>query len=369
MKYFYRILFVLFFAAPACFGTHLKGGEIRYTYLSPQTYKISVLLYLDPTSGGGATEAQSTVTVCMGDKNVIEVSRVSMTPLTDSSGIVVGLYEGTYTYPSAGLYQISASINNRTSTLNFPNGMSTPMLLWTTIETQFNNSSPVFPFLHFTAGVRQVFTVDLKPTLPDVDSVSFRLQKLSKTSPGTCSVRRVDSSFVFPNDVSKTGTFGIKQVEKKLVWTAPEQVGVYSYALVADEWRDGIKISESYREGSIFVTDRPGKTVDIPDYVYAGELDGIITSIPKLDSPEISIAIEAYPVPTADYVTVKAYSKQRSIIKLELIDLHGRVLKEFTAKTADIIFQEQFDLRNYSPGIYIIRAGNGLEFTSQKVVR
>ena len=368
MKYIYNFCIFILLLSPACFATHIKGGEIRADHISGQTYKISVMLYLN-TESGEAANSQNAVEVCTGDGSVITVSRTSYNNLANNSGIAVALFETNYTYPSSGSFQISTSLNNRTNVVNYAYGEQSPVFLWTVLNTEIINSTPVLPYLSFSAGVKQVFSLDLKPTNTDTDSVSIRLQKLSKPSPGTCGVRMIDQTYIYPNDVNKTGTFKINQTEKKLVWTAPEQVGSYLYAMVVDEWRDGIKISETYREGMIDVTDKSGPTVEIPAYDYAENPGGLITTTPSPDSPEISIVVEAYPVPTEDYVTVKAYSKKQSIIKLQLIDMHGRILNEIKSSAPAGTIQEQFDLSNYPKGIYIIRAENDLDAVSQKILR
>lgn len=370
MTYFYKIAIFILLLSPCCFATHITGGEIRASYVSGQTYKISVLLYFDIVNGAAAVNAQNDIQACMGDGNVITISRASSYALSDSSGIGVGLYEANYTYPSSGTFQISVSESTRTNALNFPEATSSPFFIWTVLNTQMSNVTPVLPNLNFKAAVRQVFSLDLKATVSDADSISARIQKLSKPSPGTCGVRSLEQSFTFPNDVTKNGTFKINRADKKLVWTAPEQVGRYLYAMVVDEWRDGIKISETYREGTIFVTDKAGPSVEIPPYVYAQEAgDEVITSIPKLDTPEASIAVEAFPIPTADFITVKAYSKNRSVIRLQVIDLQGRVLQEIKSSAPEIAIQRQFDLSNYAKGIYLIRAVNDNESVTQKILR
>ena len=368
MNLLYRIFILILFVSPACFATHLAGGEIRASNVSGQTYKISVLLYFDVASGSSAADATNEVSVCMGDGNVVAIPKISATPLTGSTGIVLALFEKNYSFPSSGTFQISLSLTSRSTALNFPNGSESTFFLWTVLNTQLSNSTPVLPNMVFSAGAKQVFSMDLKPTIIDSDSITFRLQKLSKPSPGTCGVRSVDQSYIYPNDVSKTGTFKINQLEKKLVWTAPEILGSYIYALVVNEWRDGVKISETYREGRINVTDKPGDTVQIPPYQSAEEGD-VITSIPNLESPEISIAVDAYPVPTEDYVTARAYSKRQSVIKLQLIDINGRVLREANSGSSATVFQQKFDLRKFAHGVYIIRATNDTESTSQKIVR
>lgn len=369
MNFLYKICILFCLISSQVFASHIKGGEIRASHISGQTYKISVQLYFDAVAGAGPAEAQSAVEVCMGDKNVITVQRTSLNELPGNAGVSVGLYETNYTYPSSGRYQISASINNRTNIVNYPNGNQSNVFLWTILNTEVANSTPVLPNLNFSAGIKQVFSLDIKATNTDADSVSVRLQKLSKPSPGTCGVRSIDQSYVYPNDITKTGTFRVNQTEKKLVWTAPEQAGSYLYAMVVDEWRGGINISETYREGMIDVTDKPGPSVEIPPYDYAENPGGPVTSTPSLDSREISIAVEAYPVPTDNFINVKAYSKKQSVIKMQVIDMHGRVLDEIKSAIPMAVMQEQFDLSDYPKGIYIIRAENDQESVSQKVLR
>ncbi|WP_439558090.1 T9SS type A sorting domain-containing protein, partial [Dyadobacter sp.] len=145
-------------------------------------------------------------------------------------------------------------------------------------------------------------------------------------------------------------------------------VGNYLFAMLVTEWRAGVIISESYREGSIAVVDKPGPPVEIPPYESA-EFGNPVTSIPKVSSPEISMALEAFPVPTEDFVTVKAYSKNKAVIRLQLVDMNGRILREISSKTPVISVQERFDLRNMAHGIYLIRADNATHSATQKVVR
>jgi hypothetical protein len=369
MKSIYGILFLIALTCNAAFATHLRGGEILAKHISGQTYNITVRLYLDTQSGGNTGETMTEVTVCLGNGATKNLRKTTTVLLPNSTNVMVSDFEGQYTFPSTGIFQISASIDNRTSGfLNLDKSEMTPAFLWTVIDTQATNSTPVLSYLSFDAGVKQVFSVDLTPTAADSDSISVKVSKLSKASPGTCGVRMIDRTYLFPNEISSTGTFKIDPASKKLVWTAPEFVGNYLFAMVVTEWRAGVVISESYREGSITVTDKPGPPVEIPPYESA-EYGNPITSVPRVESPEVSMAIEAFPVPTDDFVTVKAFSKKRAVIRLQLIDLNGRVLREILTKTPVISVQEQFDMRNMTHGIYLIRADNTTDSVSQKVVR
>ncbi|ACT91516.1 T9SS type A sorting domain-containing protein [Dyadobacter fermentans] len=364
MKSVYCILLLILLSAYA-HATHLRGGEILASHVSGQTYNIKVRLYLDMQNGEGAANALNAITACLGNGDTKDIPRTSLTSL--STGVSVGEFETSYTYASSGIYQISVALDNRSGQmLNLPNAQMTSQFLWTVIDTQAPNSTPVLPYLEMVAGAKQVFSVELKPSVADNDSITIRVARLSKPSPGTCGVRMLDHSYRFPNEVSSRGTFRIEQ--NKLVWTAPEVLGNYLFAMVVVEWRNGAKISESYREGMVTVIDRPGETVEIPAY-ESSEFGGVVTSIPNVDSPEVSMAIEAYPVPTESFVTVKAYSKQRAIIRLQLIDMNGRVLREIATKVPEIAIQQEFDMRNLVRGVYLIRASNEKDAVTQKVLR
>lgn len=338
------------------------------TNISGQTYSIKARLYMDMQHGEAAANALTSVIACMGDGNTKELVRTSLTPLP-LSHISVGEYEARYTFPSAGIFQIAVSLDNRSGgILNLPNSMHTSQFVWTVIDTQSPNTTPVLPYLAFTAGVRQVFTIDLKPTALDPDSISARVVRVSKPSPGTCGVRMPDHSYLFPNEISSSGTFKIEPATKQLVWKAPEVLGDYIFAMLVTEWRNGTKVSESYREGVISVIDKPGETVQVPPY-ESSEYGGVITSAPQVKSVEMTMAVEAYPVPTEDFVTVKAYSKKRAIIRLELIDMNGRIIREVASRRPEILIQEEFDMRNLVKGMYLIRASNETDAVTQKVVR
>jgi len=368
MKSVYSILLLILLSAPFAEATHLKGGEIIATYISAQSYKIRVRLYIDQGLGMEA-ESLKSVKVCMGDGNIVELPRVPGSPEPLPGNVISFEYENRYTFPTSGIYQISVASDHRSSNIiNLPDAQGTTQFIWTVIDTRQQNSTPVLPYLSFEAGVRQVFSIDLKPTVADNDSITARVVRLSKPSPGTCGVRMVDHSYLFPNEISATGTFKVDAAQKKLVWTAPETLGNYLFAMVVTEWRDGAKISETYREGMVTVIDKPGETVEIPPY-ESSEYGGVITSTPVVSSPEVSMAIQAYPVPTENFVTVKAYSKQRAIIRLQLIDMNGRVLTEIASKTPEISVQEVFDMRNLAQGMYLIRASNAKDSVTQKVLR
>ena len=371
MKSFYKIFFLFFITTSVCSATHLLGGEIRATNLSGLTYRISARVYFDAQNGNAAANAQTSIDICFGDGNTGSAKRVSYDLLSgDSKGLAVGIYETTYTYPTTGLFQISSSIANRSQgILNYTANSEAPMFLWTVINTQFANETPLMPYPIYTSGVKQILKIDFQPAATDSDSISAHLQKLSVASPGTCGVRMIDNQYSFPNDVSKAGTFFIDKIEKKLVWNAPDAIGKYLYAMVIDEWRNGIKISETYREGIIVIVDKPGPTVEIPPYVPA-TTSGVITANPDANYAELTLALDAYPVPTSDYLNVKVTSKYATTFNVQLISLEGRIIRELKTTAPDVEWTNQMDLRQISSGLYILKATDETgKVVTRKIVR
>jgi hypothetical protein len=239
------------------------------------------------------------------------------------------------------------------------------MFLWTVIDTQVSNSTPVLPVPIFTAGSKQIFKIDLKSAVSDSDSTTAHLQRLSKTSPGTCGVRSLNENYIYPNDVSKKGIFYVDQSSKQLVWNAPDLLGKYIYAVVIDEWRNGIKISETYREGLITVTDKPGSVVEIPPYVPVND-SGLITSLP--DSDNLAMQVDAFPVPTDDFLTVNVRSVTATTLRIELINMNGQIVKQINTTNNLTQWSQQLDLRQMAKGLYIVRVTDQLgKFVTRKI--
>lgn len=364
MKNIYLIAFFSLLTTVSASATHLIGGDIRTAHTSGLTYNISVVLYFD--SASPVTDNQ--ILVCTGDGSTITVDRSTYTTSPANPKIGIGTYTTSYTYASQGIYQVSTQVDNRTNgMLNFPIAEQQPLFLWSVLNTNFLNSTPVLPHGIFEAGIRQPFIVDLKAQDTESDSISFALQKLSKPSPGTCGVRSTNSNYMYPNEVNSAGTFKIDNQTKQLRWLAPTQTGNYLISFVMYEWRDGVRISESYREFVVQVVDKPGETIEIPPYENADL--GPVTSIPNPDNTKISIAINAYPVPTTDFLTVKVYSNSPSVISLQILDVQGRVRDTFKTSAVESSVQHEFDLRNYTNGIYLIKAANDKDTVTKKIVR
>lgn len=316
--------------------------------------------------GGNDGSPPPPINICFGDGVTASVKRTSYAQ--GEPGIAIATFETTHTYSSSGIFQISVQDDFRSGdVLNFPNSIYSKFFVWTVINTQIGNSTPEFEDLTLSASVGQVYETDLGPKTTDKDSISYKLVRLSKPSPGTCGVRMTAYDYTYPNDVSKTGTFKIDATRNKLVWTAPELAGTYLFAVVASEWHDGVVISETYREGLITASDRGGEHVVVPPYQSA-EDTGVLTGVKPGDS-EFAISVNAFPIPTQDYLNVNVLSNTRAVISIEIIDINGRVVSSQTSSSAEVEVKKVFDLSRFVPGLYIVKASNGNGVATKKIVR
>lgn len=365
-KYLYSIAFILLFTYHTAFSAQIEGGEIRAKSISTQSYDITVSLFLNESNSGPDQAIPKNIMVCLGNGETKIANRTSYLSIPGTTGKSTATYQLSYMYPVAGAYQISAKIKGRfQQAVNLVNSPDNELFLWTVINTNFENTTPELPVLEAKAGLKQKFTLNINPTDAEGDSVSFAIQKVSKSSLGTCGVRRLDYNYKYPNQVEEKGTFAIDQFGKKLIWTAPTKTGDYLFAFVMIEWRDGLKISETYREGIINVGILPGDEDAIPAYVYP-ETSSLISP----DGQEaITMTIEAYPVPTDNIVNVKVASSKSSVITLQVIDTKGRIHNQFTTPNQEVTVEYQFDLTKYPKGLYIVRAIGNAKSVSKKIIR
>jgi hypothetical protein len=248
MRQLCPLALLLCLALPAR-ATHLLGGTLLSRHLNGLTYEFRAILFF---SEGAAQEAQVEMKVCTGDGSEMLLRRVNTEVL--SNRVVKGIFVGTYSYAGPGQYRISASMLNRSPMTN----VQVPVpdvgaYLYTTLNTSFPNTTALLPDPVFEAGTRQLYSSSLAAaTDSEGDSLVYRLTRILQPALKQCGPYQVVDAYQFPNEITREGTFGISQ--KTLRWNAPTRQGTYVYALVAEEWRRGIKIAESLHERVLFVT-------------------------------------------------------------------------------------------------------------------
>ena len=278
-------------------ASHLLGGEILARNIGGQTYEITGVLYMDLQNGNSAVNNQTDIILCLGDGTQVVAKRLSSEKLEGSPNVNRNLYRLTHTYAAAGNYTITAKLDQLVGGSSQSAGL--PLVMQTTLNTTAPNATATSPNPKFVSGLRQTFTLLLPTTDPDGDSLSHRIVRLLD-QPGTCGPAQPNDSYVFPNEVTREGTFKIDRTNKTLVWNAPTKVGFYTYAYVTEEWRRGIKIADSWRTYALIVTDQsgPANPNPIPPFepVWV-DFNGIITALPPQEFLSAGMSMKIYPRP------------------------------------------------------------------------
>lgn len=370
MKKFF-LFAMLCAASTATYATHLLGGEIQAKNISGLTYEITGVLYLNNQTGKPATDAQTEITLCLGDGTQMKAMRMSS---EDLPGLLVNrsTYRVRYTYPAPGNYTITTKLDKLTNGIVNLGPVPTEglqMVIQTTLNTTVPNTTAAAPAPTFTTGLRQVFSLPLATTDPDGDSLAFRIVKVLAAGLD-CDPNFPSNNYIFPNEVTRQGTFRLDRPAAKLVWNAPAQIGLYAYAYVTEEWRKGVKIAESWRTNALFVTDQNSSTTPIPPFEPVQvNVEGVITALPPQEFLPAAMNMVVYPVPSNDYITVEVSTRKPSTSVIELVDLQGRVLQQKDFKTPAVQHAGEFSVGTLPKGMYLIRVRSGEGTLTRKFVR
>lgn len=325
------------------------------------THEVITTLYFDAIGGTQAANAQTIVEVCFGDGTTAIASRTSM---ENVSATIVSIFKITHTYTSAGQYVVSARIENRTGDmLNLPTAVNTSLYLQTVFNMLIANTTPI---LRESAGniktpVNQPFRYNVSAFDEEADSLAYRL---SLCYAGNACNRLNINGYAFPNDISAKGTFKIDAHTGLLEWNAPTQLGKYAFALVVEEWRKGVKISETLRDMYVSVIDAPNSGGNvIPPY----QVVNIVTGVNDVAIAEVSIL--CYPMPTQNQLQITIQSQQATRADLYLIDIQGHLLKEINLDELKTSHTYTLDTHTITSGTYLLNVKTEQGLSTRKVVK
>ncbi len=279
-------------------ATHLKGGEITVKRVSDKTltFEFTLTTY---TENNRANVEQNAVNFCFGDgSTILSAKRSAGYPINLGNGTMKNVYKIQYTYPAASLfYKVSVAVPNRNDgVLNITRSVDVPFY----VETIFSinaglglNSTPVLlnPAVDLTAVVGQPFIHNSNAVDAEGDSLAYRLSVSRTGAELTCDPAGrglIAPNFKQPNEVSATpSSFTINAKTGDLVWRSPQEVGMYNCAFIVEEWRNGVKISETVRDMQIEVKDLDNRgpilTVPADVCVQAGtRINQLITAIDQV---------------------------------------------------------------------------------------
>lgn len=356
------LLFVIIFNTESLQASHLLGGYIQATPVSGSslTYRISAVLYLNEVTGKTGADQTDAIQICLGDGTTATAYRASRNINTTQTSSVDS-YTLIHTYVGPNTYTITASISNRTITKTIANADNLLLTLRTTFTTNTPamNQTPMagYPPTGFYVNVNSKTTLSLRATDAEGDSLAYGLAKPLTTlsSSQSCTGQSV-SSYQFPNDVSRQGTFKLNSRTGELVWDAPTEVGLYNLALTINEYRNGVLISQTTQELTLFVEDRPGTPGPIPSYEQAieGLAGGLITATqPFADS---DFRLTTFPNPVDDLLQVVIQLSNPAKASVQLLDENGRILHELLFSKSARQHEQVISMSSLTPGVYLLRA-------------
>jgi gliding motility-associated-like protein len=281
------------------FGTHLKGGEITVKRISDKTltFEFTLTTY---TEDNPANRDQIDVSFCFGDgSDIVRAARCCGTPVPIGNGTMKNIYKVQYTYPAAALsYKVSVAIPNRNENVrNIDRSVNVAFYVETTFSINSGlgqNSTPFLlnPAVDLTAVVGQPFIHNPNAVDAEGDSLAYRLS-VSKTGDAqSCAGLgrgEMAAGFVQPNlaisNSSLVSSFTINSTNGDLIWDSPQEIGKYNCAFIVEEWRNGIKISETVRDMQIEVKDldNKGPKLTIPSDVCIQAGTNVTATITAID--------------------------------------------------------------------------------------
>lgn len=352
-------------------ASHLRGGFIQARPLSTTalTYEVTLTLYLDEVVGKEAADDMGSLLLCFGDGNKREVTRQSRTLTTDRT-LSINIYRTTYTYAGPGVYPLTASVQTRSISRNITAANQTLMTITTTLPLGNTglNTTPALAVTpdSFTAATNQPYTLRLTATDAEGDSLIYRLLvPQTATTDNLCNGRAV-STFQYPNDVTRRGTFKVNSRTGVLTWNTPVEQGNYSLALVVDEYRNGVLLSQTQIELSLTVIDRPGTPSPLPPYEPATP-DAVVTDLPPYRDEAVRFTV--FPNPVENRLQVVIQTSNATTATVRLTDISGRELHRLTFGQTARQHEQQIDMDGLSPGLYLIRADVGGRSLVQKILK
>ncbi|MCS6895368.1 MAG: gliding motility-associated C-terminal domain-containing protein [Bacteroidia bacterium] len=262
-----------FFALPALWATHGLAGQITYTYIGPNRYRVTVTYYSDSAAAG--------VDRCFIDMEVWSIVGNTKTLVNTYTGIPrangplgsgcsaparIGVtlrprvkrsdYVVEITLPGPGLYELRFSDFARVENVrNMTNSVATSFYIETLLNNNpfiGTNNSPILlndPIDDACTG--RLWTHNPGAYDPDGDSLVFSLIPCQQYDPATMQNPIPVANYRFPDAFG--GAFAIDPRTGLITWNTPQQVGVYNIAILIEEYRNGRRIGYVIRDMAIFV--------------------------------------------------------------------------------------------------------------------
>lgn len=367
------LLCLILVGAATAQASHLLGGYIQATPItgSPLTYRISALLYMDEVRGKSAADQADVLEICLGDGSTVKAFRASRL-LIENKTTSINSYTLIHTYAGPGVYPLTLVLSNRTVVKNITNADAQLFSLTSVLSTNLVNQTPTPGYpgngVHVSVGRRA--TISLAATDPEGDSLVYGLSKAqTSVTQSSCNTQPV-SSYQYPNDVTRRGTFKINSRTGELIWDAPTELGYYSVTLTINEYRRGVLISQTTQEIPLVVEDIPGTPGTVPPYESAADgpsATGLVTA--TTDYEDVNVRLVTFPNPVDDRLQVVIQTSNPTTATLQLTDNNGRKLHELTFHRMARQHEQVISMSSLTPGVYVLRAEIDGRILTRKVVK
>ncbi|WP_291726287.1 gliding motility-associated C-terminal domain-containing protein [Bernardetia sp.] len=296
------LILLLFFAvlflstSYSAYATHIVGGELEFTHIQGNRYRIGMVKYFDAVNGNpGAIGETAKIGVFSkrDDRQLLflEIPRISDEPVpyTDPDCAIGTLLVRRIYYAQEitldrsrfneqeGYYMVweRCCRNNIISNIIAPENAGLTMYLEFPALVDRNgnpfiNSAPqIFPPLSDYVCVNQPFFFDFSGADPDGDELRYRLTvPINGNStfddpridprPGPYSLVEFVPGITLNNMVPGSVPLSIDQ--DGIISLTASQTGLYVFAIAVDEFRNGVKIGEVRRDYQLLVIDCPTAT-------------------------------------------------------------------------------------------------------------
>lgn len=287
----YVVLACAMTTSPIARASHFLGAEIRYFPLGGLTYSVKVDLFTDPSSPADRPE----IPMDFGNGVWDTIPRVLIQEFPSGScgPIRRNVYEGVFTYPGPGIYQIRTRDQNRNEgIINIPTsgeqGSCVDAILVIDQTLGPNTSIQFDTWQTVTTWNWSTLIHDPAAFDQEGDSMSFEL-----VSPRNYECEVVPGY----SQPSATSSFWLDPATGVLLWESPTLIGAWVVAIRATEWRNGVMIGQVTRDMSICVQDLAtsvGTPVSAPSLfvnhtsvdalVWVGNESGAALSVDMIDS-------------------------------------------------------------------------------------
>lgn len=277
------VLLIISGFSASLFATHNRAGEITYIHVVDLTYEFTITTYTDPNS----LADRDALYISWGDGTGDTLFRSSIETLTDY--IQENKYIGQHSFSGYGEFVISMVDPNRVEgILNIDGSVNVPFCLVDTFVIfdpllfGYNNSPLLLnPPIDF-ANIGEIFIHN--PDAFDIDGDSLAYEFVVPYQyPGI-----VVPGYEYP-DVNttdpgcNTDVFTINTFTGDVVWDVPCKEGIFNFAILITEYRNGVRLGTILRDMEIFVIETNNHAPVIGELndtcIYAGEeLNLLITA-------------------------------------------------------------------------------------------